>query len=167
MAKSARPTHADATWILVANRVRARLFRAEGVHGPLEEIGTFVNPLGRLPSGTRGEHRPDRVQESFGSARHAIEPHTTPAAKIADRFARQLCTILEDGRVHHLYGQLVLMAPPRFLGHLHGVMDGHPLHELVHAEIRRDLTRNRAERVAAALADSGIRAGTPATGRTT
>lgn len=129
------------TWILVANRVRARLLELADGAPELHEIGDFLNPEGRAPEGSRGDHRPPRSVESVGSARHAIEPHTTPAEKVADRFARQLVRLLEDGRTHHHFDHLVLAATPRFLGRLRHCMDA-PLRSCVSAELTHDLTRS-------------------------
>lgn len=142
----------DKTWVLVADRVRARLFELDGDDGPLAEIESFVNPEGRAPSGSRGDNRPTRAIESVGGARHAIEPHTTPEAKIAERFARRLHEALEQGRVQHRYGKLVLVAPPRFLGTLHGVADKGVLN-LVAAEVRRNLTGKTPEQLCVQLGD--------------
>lgn len=138
----------QATWILVADRVRARLFEVGDHNTAIKEIGTFVNPEGRNPKGSRGKRRPPRVMESVGPVRHAIEPHTLPVDKISDRFAHQLCTVLEEGRVKGHFGQLMLAAPPRFLGHLHAAMDTQ-LRRCVAHEARNDLTRERPEHVLA------------------
>lgn len=134
------------TWILVANRVRARLLELDESKREVSEIGDFLNPDGRAPSGTRGENRPPRTMESVGTTRHAIEPHTEPAVKVADRFARQLIAILEDGRVHNHYDRLVLIATPRFLGRLRQCMDG-PLRGHVVRELGRDMTRDKPETI--------------------
>ncbi|HEX7111649.1 MAG TPA: host attachment protein [Mizugakiibacter sp.] len=127
------------TWVLVADRVRARLFEFEDEKPALNEVEVFVNPEGRDPAGSRGDMRPTRSVESVGGARHAIEPHTTPEAKYADRFARRLHDALEQGRVQHRYERLVLVAPPRFLGALHGVL-GKNVRSHVVSEVRRNLT---------------------------
>lgn len=140
------------TWILVANRVRARLLELNDGQRNVSEIGDFLNPDGRLPAGTRGENRPPRTIDRMGSSRHAIEPHTEPAVKVADRFARQLTAILEDGRVHHHYDRLVLIATPRFLGRLRQCMDA-PLRGHVVREVDRDMTRNKPETIHALVTE--------------
>ena len=137
------------TWILVANRVRARLLEFDDRDRSVSELNDFLNPAGRAPSGSRGENRPPRTMDRMGPGRHAIEPQTEPATKHAERFARELASRLEDGRVHHRYENLVLVATPRFLGHLRQCM-GPALRESVHREIRRDMTRSAAKSIQAA-----------------
>ncbi len=137
------------TWILVANRVRARLLEFDDRDRSLSELEDFLNPDGRAPSGSRGEHRPPRTMDRMGPGRHAIEPQTEPATKHAERFARELASRLEDGRVHHRFDHLVLIATPRFLGHLRQSM-GPTLRGNVRREIRRDMTRGAAKSIQAA-----------------
>ena len=63
------------TWVLVADSKKARLFEYEHSREPWAETACFVNTDdGRSP----GFDRLPRVQESVGSARHAIEPRTGP-----------------------------------------------------------------------------------------
>lgn len=139
-------------WILAADRVRARLFENQGVEGAVVEIASFVNPEGRLPTGSRGDSRPPRSFESVGAARHAIEPHTTPAEKVRERFARQLRDALEAGRVENRFDHLVLIAPPRFLGALRGVM-GKNLSRHIIKEIEHGETELTPQQIAAHLHD--------------
>lgn len=144
------------TWVLVADRVRARLFEHDGGNALLNEIEAFVNPEGRDPAGSRGDTRPPRTFESVGSARHAIEPQTTPETKYADRFARRLHDALEQGRVQHRYERLVLVAPPRFLGALHGAL-GKNVRSHVVSEVRRNLTAMTAAQIREHLGERALR----------
>jgi protein required for attachment to host cells len=79
------------TWILVADRTRARLFSTSRAEQPLDELRDFLNPEGH-------EH----VQE------------------LAEAFARELCAALDRGLVDHACERVALVAPPEFLGMLHG-----------------------------------------------
>ncbi|WP_049622367.1 host attachment protein [Frateuria defendens] len=127
------------TWILVADGGRARLFACEPPGRTLSEVACFANPDGRLPGRELVTERPPRVDESVGGARHAIEPHTTLREKSTERFARTLSAALERGRLDRLYERLVLVAPARFLGALHGCI-GKPLLGRVVGEVRRNFT---------------------------
>lgn len=137
------------TWILVANRARARLFEFDNRDRSVSELRDFLHPDGRLPAGTRGENRPPRSMDRMGPGRHAIEPQTEPVTKHAQRFASELTGLLEDGRVHHRFDHLVLIATPRFLGHLRQCMDSR-LREQVSREVRRDMTRGSVQAIQAA-----------------
>jgi protein required for attachment to host cells len=137
------------TWILVANRARARLFEFDDRDRSVSEIRDFLHPDGRLPAGSRGENRPPRTMDRMGPGRHAIEPQTEPVNKHAQRFARELATLLEDGRVHNRFEHLVLIATPRFLGHLRQCLEP-GLRGLVSREVRRDMTRGSVQAIQAA-----------------
>lgn len=127
------------TWILVADGSRARLFEIGAPDGALNEVECFSNPEGRAHGRDSTTGRPPSVDESMGATRHTIQPHTTLREKSAERFARALRDALERGRTLHHYEHLVLVAPPRFLGVLHGTFDK-PLRDCVVGEVRRDLT---------------------------
>lgn len=126
------------TWLLVADAAKARLFEIAKKGGNLTEIACYTNPDGRSP-GQHPEHgRQGRTQESANSARHAIEPHTSLREKHAMQFADLLRDAIRQGRMANQYDQLVLMAPPRFLGLLRGRLDDQTL-KCVVAEVGSDL----------------------------
>lgn len=110
------------TWILVADEGRARLFAGERLDGELLEVAGFAHPAAHHPE-SEAQDRLPRVQESVGSARHAIQPRTSAEDKQADAFARALGEVLEDGRVQARYERLILVAAPRFLGRLRSALD--------------------------------------------
>lgn len=127
------------TWILVADGARARLFETASPDDALSEVACFSNPEGRAHGRDETTGRLPSVNESVGPTRHSIEPHTTLREKSADRFSRTLNETLERGRTDHRFKQLVLVAPPRFLGALHGHL-AKPLRDCIVAEVKRNLT---------------------------
>lgn len=135
-----------ATWILVANHARARLFELGKQNGDYElfEIETFVNPEGRGKMRDQATDRLPRVNESMNASRHAIEPHTSLREKSADHFAQELDDALEKGRVTHRYERLVLVAAPKFLGTLHARLNRHVCERIV-AEVHHELTTKSPE----------------------
>lgn len=126
------------SWILAANGTRARLFAKDGSDLPVE-VACFTNPDGHAPG--RGMHadRLPRSQESANSARHAIEPHMNDRDKSQQAFARLLCDALDAGLQARHFDELVLLAPPRFLGLLHARL-GKALKRQLSCEIGHDLT---------------------------
>lgn len=138
------------TWILVADGARARLFEAASPDDALNELACFANPGGRSHGRNFTTARPPTVNESVGATRHSIEPHTTLREKTTDRFARTIKDELERGRNDHRYERLVIVAPPRFLGALHGTFTK-PLRECVVAEVKRNLTALRTSDIRAHL----------------
>lgn len=142
----------DKIWVLAADRVRARLFEMDKKDRSLIEIRSFANASGREAKGSRGNTKPTRTFESVGMARHAVEPHTTPEEKIAEKFARDLNIVLESGHTQHHYSQLILIAPPRFLGVLRSAL-GPKLLPLVIKEIEHDLTQKSEQKIKEYLLD--------------
>lgn len=134
------------TWVLVADRARARLFGLHRGGRGLDEIGDFLNAEGRAAGRELSGERPPRTHDRFGPGRHAIEPQTTQREKTAEHFARQLDAVLEHGRVDHQYEDLVLIAPAQFLGTLTAALDDQVRARVV-AEIPRDLTTAEPERI--------------------
>jgi protein required for attachment to host cells len=134
----------DTTWILVADRARARLFELNDPRQPLSELDAWMNPDGRAPVSEMVRDQRGRSFDRFGEGRHGNEPSTHPKEKSAERFARELQATLEQGRVEHRFEHLVLMAPPPFLGTLNQVL-GTQLHSRVTASIDKDLTQLSAE----------------------
>lgn len=151
------------TWILVADTARARLFENSHRDDPLRPLGDFINPEARMP-GRRSTHdHPPTVHESVGPARHSIEPHTTLRDRQRISFARELVDKLEQGRVSRRYDRLVLVAPPKFLGVLHQLIQ-EPLRQCIVGESARDITARSCttihERIAPLLEPSTSRPAT-------
>jgi protein required for attachment to host cells len=145
-----------ATWILVADRARARLFCAEseGEDKSFTELEDFVNPDGRKPGLDYGYDRPPRTTESMGGASHIIQPHTSPEDKVARRFAGELSDVLERGRLEHRYERLILAAPPHFLGTLQHAL-GKQASACLVAHVDKDLTTLPASEIQHRLAAAG------------
>lgn len=141
-------TRAATTWVLVADMARARLFELAADAQALLEIACLDNPDAYLHASARD--RLPRTGESANPARHAIEPRTTPLEKSVDRFARDVCDELANGRAKRRYDRLVVVAPPRFRGALHRHLDK-SLQSCIDAEISRNLTKWPVERILAHL----------------
>ena len=134
------------TWVLVADRARARLLELDRGSGRLVEIESHMNPGGRAPDRDAYTDRAPRVQEAVGSARHAMQPHTSEREKASIRFARELSDMLERGRSDRRFDQLVLIALPQFLGVLRPLL-GKPLSRLVVAEIPHEMTTGKLDEI--------------------
>ena len=111
------------TWFLVADAARARLYREKDQ--VFEEIADFVHPAGGRRTGELISDQAGR--RGMGSAgdgsRPGLSSETPPKDTEAERFARDLAAHLREGLLAHRYQALVLVAPPRFLGHLRASLD--------------------------------------------
>lgn len=110
----------NVTWILVAHRSGARLYEKQDKK--LTLVQEIEHPEGKLKNQDINTDRPGRSFDRKGAGRHAMSSEQEATEREAIRFARQLAAILEDGRLHHRYAKLVLVAEPRFLGELRAAL---------------------------------------------
>ena len=117
-------------WVLVANRSRALLFRADKAMSPLQEVQRFTHPAGRAKSG-------DLITDSHPSAAdsaNALKQHG------ADQFARELGQFLRQARQTNAVDTLYIAAAPRFLGALRQALDN-PTAQRLGGVVSKDLTQ--------------------------
>lgn len=79
----------EATWLVVADGGRARVFETAGLTLDLQEVEDFVN------------------DETTG---------TMLTEKDREKFAKRVAQYLEEGRLHQQYNRLRLAIEPKFLG---------------------------------------------------
>ena len=128
----------NSTWILVAHRGGARVFENKGPGKGLNLLHDIPHPEGRLKNKDIGADKPGRSFDSLGQGRHSLSTEQEPTAHVAVQFAKQLCTMLDDGRSQQRYGKLVLVAEPRFLGNLRAALSNSTA-TLVTATLDKDL----------------------------
>jgi len=134
------------TWIIAADESRARVLQVAGPDR-LDEIDDLVNPSGRAQDrelqtdaeprfnghggvGKAGSGRtggPASDREAQGAVEHSVRT-----------FAREVGRYLDRARLDHRFDQLVLVAPPKFLGALRKELDKE-VEKLVADELPKDL----------------------------
>ena len=135
------------TWILIADGARARLLEQDsrarhfsptaeqeffGSRAQSKEIGS--DDRGRsFDSAGRGQ--PGDV----GGQRHGMEPRSDPQRYAEYAFARDLADHLEKAANEHRFDRLVLVAAPKALGDLRGLLPKTVQGKVV-AQIDKDLT---------------------------
>jgi protein required for attachment to host cells len=103
------------TWILLADAASARLYVSGERPGDWTLLRQLEHAESRMRPSELLSDKPGRVKQSTGS-RAALEP-PTPRKKVeAERFARELAQVLDEGVVSGGCERLVLVAPPAFLG---------------------------------------------------
>jgi protein required for attachment to host cells len=135
-----------ATFILVADSARARLFLMEKDHS-LQEAETFVCPDDRLHEQGLTSDRRGRSFDSRGGGSHEMEPGTSQREQTAIGFAAELADRLENLRTAGEMDKLVLIAAPRFLGHLRSKVSD-PVRSLVALSVDKDLTQQTPAQIA-------------------
>ena len=127
------------TWILIGDSSRARLFSRNGVKGPWKLVRSLEHPESRLPDSELAGRQRGRQQQSGGIGRPAMEPVTMPKEVEREAFAAELGHLLDHEYDVNSYSDLVLIAPPHFLGLLRKTLGG-KLRKRVIAELDKDYT---------------------------
>lgn len=110
------------TWVLIADRTRAEILHALPENlGPYPTLQCFTHEEGRMLPQDRDSDAPGRMQLA-GGMRSAVEPHEDRWHVEAQRFAQRLVTFLDQARHDRRFDQLLVIAPPAFLGVLRAAM---------------------------------------------
>ena len=130
---------AEGTWVLVSDACRARLFQDLGWRGGLQELEGFACPQAR-------EHVKDRVSDRTGlkpaggqGVRAGASQEVDPKEAESRAFARFLADTLQKRLNRQGFTELVLVAPPHFLGLLRNALP-ETVARCVVASIDKDLT---------------------------
>jgi len=137
----------SAYWIVVANAGRVRIFEAEAQDSSMREIIDMANPGARQHEGELLSDRGGHAMSSTTGG-HGMYHEEAAHRHQAEVFAREVCERLEQGRLEGSYRKLYLVAAPHFLGMLRKYM-ARPLHEVVRAEVSKDLTTAEPARIRA------------------
>jgi protein required for attachment to host cells len=124
------------TWIVAADSSRARFLQVAG-RGKLVEIESLLNPEGRMDD---RELITDAHPRFRGTAGPGSDRQETSAQEHAtDLFAKRVGSYLDKARTEQRYDQLVIIAPPKFLGALRKEL-GKEVEKLVKDELPKDLS---------------------------
>lgn len=133
----------DYTWILVADRSRARIVakpNAVPANGhEWKEFEPLVYPEARVSERELLSDKPGRSFDRKGSGRHAMTTEISAKEESARRFAKTVAQVLDKARTNHLYESLVLVAEPGFLGTLQAKLSPQTAKKVVD-RIAKDLT---------------------------
>lgn len=131
------------TWVLVADKSRARLFDWQS-RDVLNEIKTFVHPESRLHEQDLVTDRRGRAFDSAGEGRHAQQEPTSAKQHEAETFAKELVGMLDQRRNRQEFDRVVIMAAPQFLGQLREEMPPE-LQKIVLQEVNKSLAQGSAD----------------------
>lgn len=141
------------TWIVSADRGRARIFLDSGNTKPLQEIEDMVCPSARSQM---SEEVTDKLGPlAAGKSMHGTggalpssqyEPQQTPDEHETEVFAKDVCRYLLKARHEGRFEKLALVAAPGFLGALRSELDAQ-LKPLVSYEINKDYTHSNGQQL--------------------
>ena len=103
------------TWVLVADTYRARFFGADRPASPLTELQDLASPEARMHEGELVSDKGGRDTNPMAGG-HGLGENRSHKQDIADRFAQQVCAMLEGARVAGELSKLYVIAAPSFLG---------------------------------------------------
>lgn len=129
----------DTTWILVCDAARARIFDVNLDEDTWTLVEAIDNPDGRLRAHELVSDGQGSVRQSGTGASPKMEAHTDPAEVEEDRFARELTHRMQQGFDAHRFKELMVVAPPKFLGRLRHHF-GAPLQRAVSGSLAKDYT---------------------------
>lgn len=126
------------TWILAADEARARILRVVE-RERLDEIRSFVNPGGRLPEREQQADAEARLNGRAGGGVASDREARGPGEHSVAVFARDIGRLLEAERINRAYDELLVIAPPKFLGALRREFTD-DVERLVARQIPKDLS---------------------------
>lgn len=126
-----------ATWVVVADTSRARIFSAEKPASDLTEIDDLTHPEARLHEGDLIADRPGSGA-NHGSGFFSMGETGTYKDADAARFAHDVCERVEAARVKGEFRKLYVIAAPQFLGLLRKHQSA-ATRQMVAAEISKNL----------------------------
>jgi protein required for attachment to host cells len=138
------------TWVLVADNSRARFFAAEKAASPLQEVRDLLYPEARLREGDLVTDKPGRDRNP-GTGAHGVGDDSHKQGG-ADRFALEVCSVLESARNDGSFRKLYVVAAPQFLGLLRKHQSS-PLRQMVAGEVDKNLTTQDSDAIRKHLPD--------------
>lgn len=140
-------------WVVAADSVRARLFQAEHITGPLHEVRDMVNPESRLKerelvADDKGRDFSEGAGEgntTTDSRRQKFEPPSEKEHQ-AEMFAREIVGEIERLRTQGELERVHILAEPGFLGKLRDKYTG-PLEKCIGEEVTNHATQNKPEEI--------------------
>lgn len=123
------------TWIVAADASRARILQVAD-RERLVEVEDLVNPEGRLQD---RELTTDANPRLHGPGGLSAREEPSAVQHTVEMFSKRIGDYLEKARTDHRYDQLVLVAPPKFLGLMRKEL-GAEVGKLVVDELDKDLS---------------------------
>ncbi len=154
------------TWIVAADESRARVLQVARPDEHLVEIENLLNPQGRLQEREMQTDAEPRFNGHGGVGKAGTAPTGGPPSDretqgagehSAKMFAKEVGRYLEKARTQHRFDELVLVAPPKFLGALRKELDKE-VGKLVTQELSKDLSGFNARDLEAYFAQGSGRA---------
>lgn len=128
------------TWLLIADSSKARIFALHKARIFTEQNPALLKPIGNFIHNESRQKAMELTSDRQGEFGHATFSANTPAkTHEAEIFAHKLIAELEAARKKLSFRELILIAPPAFMGLLNKHMS-HETKKLVSQTIEKDYT---------------------------
>jgi len=120
------------TWVLVMDSSKARILSSNKPKESLFEVEVLDHPQSRQHAHSLTTDLPGRAMVSAGKGRHTWGNITEPKRHEAIVFAKQIAEKLNRSGDSKDYDQLIMFAPPAFLGILREQLSNNTLKKIVY-----------------------------------
>lgn len=142
----------DKTYVVVASKVGARIFSYRGPKDGLVSLKTIDHPEGKSKGHAFLTDAPGQTYDRKGQGHHNMNTEESAREHDAKTFAKTLVGVIEADRKSGIFGRLVLVAEPGFLGMI-GAELSSPTASLIHAKVSKDLAKVPDRELAGYLVD--------------
>jgi protein required for attachment to host cells len=106
-------------WVVVADESRAYVYERKTATGPLDELFSLENEVGRMKAGDLLADRGGRSFDSHGQGRHTMTKEKSgPKKRAAVAFAKDIAQRIGKAVREGTCDEFILISAPRFLGEL-------------------------------------------------
>lgn len=140
------------TRILIADGTRARILLNDGPGRGVRQLPDCEFTAPNQSDGETNADRAGRTFDSAGSARHALEPHSSPQRDAKHDFARQIIARLVREHNNGSFDRLIVVASPQMMGDLRSLFPN-GLKASVIGELAKDLTHLTTDKISPHLSD--------------
>ncbi len=125
-------------WVIVADSTSCKVFAFSRKPQELELLHELSQPEVKLKKGDLVSDRPGHYNTRT-TARGAFQPSSDPKEVLITQFMRQICELLNAGRVQHAYDDLTIVAADKTYGRLIQHLDKNVVQRISH-HINKDLS---------------------------
>lgn len=134
------------TWLVVADKARARFFNVDWKHDDIEEIKDLVHPSSSQHDRELATDRWGRRNNGTGTSPHGVGESISPKEHEGQVFSKEVAEALEAGRIDHRFEEVILVAPASFQGGLRKKISA-PTRRAVRLDVTKDLTHLKKDRI--------------------
>jgi protein required for attachment to host cells len=136
-------------YIMVADSGLAKIYKSSAALDALQLVYEQANPAGRKIRSELDADRPGIQRNSIGGT-HGLGGDSDTHRHESELFARELCNFLQKEHQDGRYDNLMLVAPPHFLGYLRQHL-GKECQQILGKTVNKDLVRSSTEDILAHL----------------